>query len=204
MATWSRSPNESLFRVWPDLAGWLDESRELMLWKKGVQGELDNWTAHDLAADRLLSGARATEAERWLASSQDMFTDPEIDFLRQSIHSEKAKRRRLQTYAITVTLLLIASAGLALYAWRERNASNQARAKADAKTIEARTTTPSVECEADLLRQGTPQHSLLVAVESVNAWRDLTDPPVPPVWSAQQSLRPACPSSTACPSPPRR
>ena len=28
--------HESLFRVWPELAGWLDESRELMLWKKNV------------------------------------------------------------------------------------------------------------------------------------------------------------------------
>ena len=30
--------HESLFRVWPELAGWLDEGRELMLWKKGYPG----------------------------------------------------------------------------------------------------------------------------------------------------------------------
>ena len=30
--------HESLFRVWPELAGWLDEGRELMLWKKEPPG----------------------------------------------------------------------------------------------------------------------------------------------------------------------
>ena len=35
--------HESLFRVWPELAGWLDEGRELMLWKKNIQDELGDW-----------------------------------------------------------------------------------------------------------------------------------------------------------------
>lgn len=50
--------HESLFRVWPELAGWLDQGRELMLWKRNIQDQVDDWTAHDRSPLYLLSGAR--------------------------------------------------------------------------------------------------------------------------------------------------
>ena len=34
--------HESLFRVWSELAGWLAEGRELMLWKRTIQDEVKN------------------------------------------------------------------------------------------------------------------------------------------------------------------
>jgi TIR domain/AAA ATPase domain len=50
--------HESLFRVWPELAGWLDEGRELILWKKSTQDEVNDWLSHDRSPLYLLGGAR--------------------------------------------------------------------------------------------------------------------------------------------------
>ena len=80
--------HESLFRVWPDLAGWLDEGRELMLWKRNIQDQITDWIAHDHSPRYLLSGARVAEARRWLAASPEEFSGPDADFLEASIAAE--------------------------------------------------------------------------------------------------------------------
>ena len=49
--------HESLFRVWPELAAWLKEGQELMLWKKHIEDDLKDWNTHDRSPDRLLAGA---------------------------------------------------------------------------------------------------------------------------------------------------
>ena len=90
--------HESLFRVWPELAGWLDEGRELMLWKKNIQDEVKDWIAHDRSPLYLLSGARVAEGRRWLASNADDFPGPEGEFITASIAAEddRIARERAQ------------------------------------------------------------------------------------------------------------
>jgi Novel STAND NTPase 1 len=80
--------HESLYRVWPELAGWLDEGRELMLWRKNLQDEVNDWIAHDHSPLYLLSGARVAEGRRWLASNADDFPGPESEFITASIAAE--------------------------------------------------------------------------------------------------------------------
>jgi TIR domain/AAA ATPase domain len=86
--------HESLFRVWPELAGWLDEGRELMLWRKNLQNEADDWIAHDRSPHYLLSGARVAEGRRWLASNADDFPGPEGEFITTSIAAEDKRIAR--------------------------------------------------------------------------------------------------------------
>jgi hypothetical protein len=84
--------HESLFRVWPELASWLDEGRELMLWKRYLQYEVNAWIVNDRSPDYLLSGARVSEGRRWLARDADDFTDLESEFIAASIVAEDKRK----------------------------------------------------------------------------------------------------------------
>jgi WD40 repeat protein len=160
--------HESLFRVWPELAGWLDESRELMLWWKSIQDEAMDWDVHARSPDRLLSGARVGEARRWLASHADDFAGPQVDFLAASIaveddrvkreHAQQAKLRRLArdlaTAAIAATVLAVIAlivGGYALnrrgYAITQRDAATKARGEAEDQAKEARKQTSIARSE---------------------------------------------------------
>jgi len=119
--------HESLFRVWSELAAWLDEGRELMLWKKSIVDEVKDWTAHDRAPDWLLSGARVAEARRWLDRQPDDFPDEEREFLEAGIAAEDARRdreiaqnrrlRRLTRFLVAFLGITIGLGGLAGWAY---------------------------------------------------------------------------------------
>jgi hypothetical protein len=132
--------HESLFRVWPELTGWLDESRELMLWKKNIHDDLNDWILHDRSPDRLLTGARVAEARRWLASNADEFLVSETEFLAASIAAEderiardRAQQEKLRRLAHSLTVGVVVAAVLALiaigtsgYAFIKRNEVSKA------------------------------------------------------------------------------
>jgi WD40 repeat protein len=126
--------HESLFRVWPELAGWLDEGRELMLWEKNIQDDVRDWAAHDRSPDWLLSGARVAEARRWLSSHADDFPGQEGEFLAASIAAEEARvawekaqneklhrvARRLAVAFAAATFLTLLALGMGAYAFNKR------------------------------------------------------------------------------------
>ena len=163
--------HESLFRVWPELVGWLDEGRELMLWKRNIQDEVDDWTAHDRSSLYLLSGARVAEARRWLAASAEEFSGPDSEFIKASIMAEDdrvaqedAKRKRLQRLTLGLAVATVISLIAVWYAYQERGdaitqrdaaktASDKAKAQAK-KAIEnegiAKTQTEVAEAQARL------------------------------------------------------
>jgi WD40 repeat protein len=152
--------HESLFRVWPELAGWLDEGRELMLWRKRIQDEMESWAANHRSDDRLLSGARVIEARRWLTSNAGDFSGPECEFLQASIAAEDARiaeelarqgqLRRLArnlgiaTAAALLLVLVASGAGIVAYiqsgqAIAQRDAAEKARKKSDENATTAAT-----------------------------------------------------------------
>ncbi len=90
--------HESLFRVWTELAAWLDEGRELILWKKNLQYEITVWIAHERSPDYLLRGARVLEGRRWLGSDADHFDPLETEFVAASLAAEE-ERGRLESAA---------------------------------------------------------------------------------------------------------
>ena len=53
--------HEALLRTWPLLKGWLEESREFLLWKSRFQGALGEYER----SGTLLAGKPLEEAERW-------------------------------------------------------------------------------------------------------------------------------------------
>ena len=123
--------HECLFRVWPELADWLDEGRELMLWKKNIRDEVRDWTAHDRSSLYLLSGARVAEARRWLAASAEEFSGPDVEFITASIAAEDdrvAKLRRnariLVVGVVFASVLALIASGTGIYAFIERNEAN--------------------------------------------------------------------------------
>ena len=177
--------HESLFRVWPELAGWLDEGRELMLWKKGIQDELRVWTAHDRSADWLLGGARAAEARRWLASNPGDFPE-EAEFLSASIAAEdervareQAQKERLgklarglAVAAAVASLLAVGSLGVGLYAYSQRGQAITQRDAAKAATKKARSSEDAATksaAEALIAAKEAQRQSRVAAVERLAA-----------------------------------
>ncbi len=123
--------HESLFRVWPELAGWLDEGRELILWKKNIQDEVKDWLSHDRSPLYLLSGARVAEARRWLASNADDFPGPETEFITASIAAEddrvareRAQQEKLRWLARILAVATVTASLIGVYALIERNEAN--------------------------------------------------------------------------------
>jgi hypothetical protein len=153
--------HESLFRVWPELAGWLDEGRELMLWKKNIQNEVEDWIAHDRSSDRLLSGARVAEARRWLASNADDFPAPATEFLAASITAaddriarERAQQDKLRRLArslavgvVVASVLALIAFGMGGYALMKREQANKAAALAKAQTLVAENATKQAKAQ---------------------------------------------------------
>jgi WD40 repeat protein len=124
--------HESLFRVWPELAGWLDESRELMLWKKTIQDDLNDWIAHDRSPLYLLSGARVVEGRRWLGSSADDLPGLEGEFITASIAAEdariareRAQQEKLRWFARVLAVAAVTASVLGFYAFLKRNEANE-------------------------------------------------------------------------------
>jgi len=134
--------HESLFRVWPELADWLDEGRELILWKKNIQDEVKAWIAHDRSPLYVLSGARVAEGRRWLDSNVEDFPGPEAEFITASIVAEddriareQAQQEKLRWLARILAVAAVTACLIGVYAFVQRNEANK-KAKA-ALTAEA-------------------------------------------------------------------
>jgi WD40 repeat protein len=88
--------HETLFEAWSRLKGWLDESRELLLWRKGIEGVRHAWekAAIERKSGFLLTGARVAEANRWLASNSEDLQSNERAFLEASVIAENDRLSR--------------------------------------------------------------------------------------------------------------
>ncbi|WP_165253287.1 nSTAND1 domain-containing NTPase [Paludisphaera soli] len=133
--------HESLFRVWDDLARWLAEKRELLLWRQILQPELASWKAGGESAEFLLGGGRAAEARRMLAADRDEFEPDEVRFVEASVAEEDRKLeerrrlfRRVRLAAIVAGLFAVLATiggGIAL---NQRNEAKNQRTLAEEKT----------------------------------------------------------------------
>jgi hypothetical protein len=171
--------HESLFRVWPELAGWLDDGRELMLWKKTIEDELKDWIGHDRSPLYLLSGGRVAEARRWLASHADDFPGPEGEFIASSIAAEdgrvareRAQQQKLRWLARTLAVAAATASLIGVYAFIQRNEANAKakaalKAEAEAKALAKIATSRRLAALSVAARDKQLDRSLLLAVEAV-------------------------------------
>ena len=209
--------HESLFRVWPELSSWLEESRAFLLWEHRVRGDAGDWDRAGQPPSLLIPSGRLAEARKWIDERTDDLQPIERDFVRASIaerdrqadedrlrqqreletqrqlREEAEARVREQTAAARkqqrlMRGLWIALAGAAVLATAATIAFGQARLA----TQKARIATIQRQIsQATTEFQVSPTRGLLLAVEALNASRH--DPltcagQVPCVQLAAQAL----------------
>lgn len=112
--------HEALFRVWPQLATWLEEEREFLVGKLRIDRALDDYAAmaEGNRSGGLLAGILLDRAKTWFEAHPGRFSPEEASFISDSAeHAAKLEQERL--------------------AERERlRAAELARAKAEAATAE--------------------------------------------------------------------
>ena len=80
--------HEALLRTWPLLKGWLEESKEYLLWRSRFQAALSE---HGRSGT-LLTGKPLSEAEGWREATE--VDSPERKLIEASLTAQKRQRRR--------------------------------------------------------------------------------------------------------------
>jgi hypothetical protein len=103
--------HEALFRVWPRLAGWLDEARDFLIGKARLDQMFQDWQKLETAERRkgLLSGIMLDRARGWLAAYPHRFSDAERAFIEESDRAEVEDQQKLLREAQRATDALAAA-----------------------------------------------------------------------------------------------
>jgi hypothetical protein len=103
--------HEALFRVWPRLAGWLEEARDFLIGKARLDQMFRDWRELDPATRRkgLLSGIMLDRARGWLAAYPHRFSDAERAFIEESDRAEVEDQQKLLRAAQRATDALAAA-----------------------------------------------------------------------------------------------
>lgn len=89
--------HEALFRVWPQLAQWLEEEREFLVGKTRIEKSREDYTTlgEELRDRGLLTGILLDRAKNWLIAHPQRFTAEESAFIRASVgEAERQERER--------------------------------------------------------------------------------------------------------------
>ncbi len=133
--------HEALFRVWPRLAGWLEQERDFLIGKGRIEQALKDWTDQPEGKDKdkgLLAGVMLDRARHWLMEHPGRFTDPERAYIRRSDQVERAEAARKQRMRRSLTaalaglvVVLAAGVGTSVHLYRkQRDATAEAQAQA--------------------------------------------------------------------------
>src|SRR5207302_823260 len=96
-ATTVEVAHEALFRVWPLLAGWLEEEREFLVGKSRIEKAREDYARvpEIERAKGLLTGILLERAKNWLIAHPARFSPEEVTFIRASIEeAERLERER--------------------------------------------------------------------------------------------------------------
>lgn len=87
--------HEALLSEWPRLARWIDEAREDLQMRVGLDGAVAEWEASERDPAFLLAGGRLAQHQTWTSETSLALTEAEIGFLEEStVSAELATRRR--------------------------------------------------------------------------------------------------------------
>ncbi|WP_173012834.1 toll/interleukin-1 receptor domain-containing protein [Niveispirillum sp. SYP-B3756] len=120
--------HESLFRVWPLLAGWLREETEFLLGRERLAIDLKEWQALPPARrpDGLLRGLFLDRARNWLHAHPGRFGEAERAFILASDLAERtdgARKRRMRRALtgalVAIALIFAGGAGVSYYYYRQ-------------------------------------------------------------------------------------
>ncbi|WP_298378518.1 toll/interleukin-1 receptor domain-containing protein, partial [Azospirillum sp.] len=130
--------HEALFRVWPRLAGWLEQERDFLIARNRIEQAFHDWRKLSGGGtdSGLLSGAILDQARQGLAAHPTRFDEEESEYIRRSdamARAEAARKRRMRRSlfaALLAALVILAvGAGTSFYLYRQQRAAT-ARAEA--------------------------------------------------------------------------
>jgi tetratricopeptide (TPR) repeat protein len=87
--------HEALVRRWPRLSQWLQEDREILIWRQRLAFIIQEWQKTGRDDGFLLRGSLLDEARLWLSRRTNDLTPAEKEFINSSItlqHRERANR----------------------------------------------------------------------------------------------------------------
>ena len=100
--------HEALVRRWPRLSQWLEEDREILLWRQRLGLIIQEWQKTGRDDGFLLRGSLLDEARLWLSRRSNDLTPGEKDFVNASL---SLQRRERANRAIGRFELLVDSSG---------------------------------------------------------------------------------------------
>ena len=164
--------HEALLSRWDRLAAWIGASREDLLVARRLEIAAQDWAAAERDESYLLTGAQLGQSASWRTDSALRPSPVMTEFLDASAaHDLQAKaerrRRRRVTLSGFAAAALVAMV-LAVVAWVQRSSAESAAAEAEARGL---------MLEAEQNMSVDPELSLLLATESVQAFRSSGEVP---------------------------
>ena len=154
--------HESLFRVWPELAGWIREDFEFHVWHRTLLEALTLWR-HDEA--NTLKGKALLASEAWLKDRPDDLTAEERAFIVASIAARDREARRRRAWVVATAAGVLAALGALIYGLYTQ-LQNQRELVLQGLVSRARAAR-AVAVEGDTLLVDMVNRSVLLAVEAV-------------------------------------
>jgi WD40 repeat protein/transcriptional regulator with XRE-family HTH domain len=156
--------HEALLGAWPRLRGWIDANREDIRVRRFITVAAQAWAASGREPAALLRGGQLALAAGWAATeahraalSQDArdFVDAGIAEERAQQAAERRRTRRLRQLVAALTVAVLVAAGLAGYAFRQRQIATTAKDVAESQTVaveagEARAEDPALAAQLSL------------------------------------------------------
>jgi len=132
--------HEAFFRVWPPLAGWLEEEREFLVGLTRLDAAVADWQPAEAAKrnDALLTGVLLRRCEAWLAQFPQRFSIEQRSLIEASTAARRAaadRKRRLQRTIVASSLAAALLFGiLGWVAWQQRDNAQTATTAARKQT----------------------------------------------------------------------
>jgi len=136
--------HEALLGAWPRLRGWIDANREDIRVRRFITVAAQGWAAGGQEPAALLRGGQLALAAGWTATeahraalSQDArdFVDAGIAEERAQQAAERRRTRRLRQLVAALTVAVLVAAGLAGYAFRQRQMATAAKDEAESQAV---------------------------------------------------------------------
>lgn len=145
--------HEALFKVWPDLASWLDADQNFLIGLRQIEDAKRQWSTARRPEDKdraLMEGLLLENAREWWRANPERLKDVE-DFVVASIDKadrEEAKKKRTRRFQIVGALAVAAVfAVVALFALTQQNLAEEATGKALEETKNAQAARDDAELQ---------------------------------------------------------
>jgi WD40 repeat protein/DNA-binding CsgD family transcriptional regulator len=168
--------HEALIREWEQLRDWLDDSRIDIRQQRLLAAAASDWREAKRDSSYLLSGTHLLQFQSWAQESQIELGPAEREFLTTSVnekqHDDRQRRLIRNLVFSAVAIVAIVMSALAVIALDREQQAQEARIRADRRTLENSSIQLATYAQAAYI-EGHTDLALLLAMKSV----DMNDPP---------------------------